>query len=110
MKRLSNLIASLLLIAALALPALLVAMVVLAYSYTYIVFDSCGYETAKALTKMYPNISGPILFPWQLSAVPRGSIVVVLATNISIGLELLKSVDLSQATLVATDKIGRAHV
>jgi hypothetical protein len=55
---------------------------------------------------MYPNISGPILFPWQLSAVPKGSIVVVLATNISIGLELLKSVDLSQATLVATDIAG----
>lgn len=103
MKRLSNLIASLLPIAILALLALLTAMVVLAYSYTYIVFDSCGYETAKALTRMYPNISGSILFPWQINTVPRNSIVVVLATNISLGLELLKSVDLSQATLVVTD-------
>jgi hypothetical protein len=110
LKRLSNLIAPLLLIAILALLALLIAMVVLAYSYTYIVFDSCGYETAKALTKMYPNISGPILFPWQINTVPRNSIVVVLATNISIGLELIKSVDFSQATLVATDIVGNVDV
>jgi hypothetical protein len=110
LKRLSNLIAPLLLIAILALLTLLTAMVVLAYSYTYIVFDSCGYETAKALTKMYPNISGPILFPWQINTVPRNSIVVVLATNISIGLELIKSVDLSQATLVATDIVGNVDV
>jgi hypothetical protein len=110
LKRLSNLIAPLLLIAILALLALLTAMVVLAYSYTYIVFDSCGYETAKALTKMYPNISGHILFPWQINTVPRNSIVVVLATNISIGLELIKSVDLSQATLVATDIVGNVDV
>lgn len=110
MKRLSNLIAPLLLIAILALLALLIAMVVLAYSYTYIVFDSCGYETAKALTKMYPNISGHILFPWQINTVPRNSIVVVLATNISIGLELIKSVDLSQATLVVTDIVGNVDV
>lgn len=110
MKRLSNLITPLLLIAILALLALLIAMVVLAYSYTYIVFDSCGYETAKALTKMYPNISGPILFPWQINTVPRNSIVVVLATNISIGLELIKSVDFSQATLVATDIVGNVDV
>jgi len=110
LKRLSNLIAPLLLIAILALLALLTAMVVLAYSYTYIVFDSCGYETAKALTKMYPNISGPILFPWQINTVPRNSIVIVLATNISIGLELIKSVDLSQATLVATDIVGNVDV
>jgi hypothetical protein len=110
LKRLSNLIAPLLLIAILALLTLLIAMVVLAYSYTYIVFDSCGYETAKALTKMYPNISGPILFPWQINTVPRNSIVVVLATNISIGLELIKSVDLSQATLVATDIVGNVDV
>jgi len=66
-----------------ALLALLVAMVVLAYSYTYIVFDSCGYETVKAIARMYPNISGSILLPWQLSTAPRGSIAVVLATNIS---------------------------
>jgi hypothetical protein len=110
LKRLSNLIAPLLLIAILALLALLIAMVVLAYSYTYIVFDSCGYETAKTLTKMYPNISGPILFPWQINTVPRNSIVVVLATNISIGLELIKSVDFSQATLVATDIVGNVDV
>jgi len=110
LKRLSNLITPLLLIAILALLALLIAMVVLAYSYTYIVFDSCGYETAKALTKMYPNISGPILFPWQINTVPRNSIVVVLATNISIGLELIKSVDFSQATLVATDIVGNVDV
>jgi hypothetical protein len=110
LKRLSNLIAPLLLIAILALLTLLIAMVVLAYSYTYIVFDSCGYETAKALTKMYPNISGPILFPWQINTVPRNSIVVVLATNISIGLELIKSVDLSQTTLVATDIVGNVDV
>jgi len=110
LKRLSNLIAPLLLIAILALLTLLIAMVVLAYSYTYIVFDSCGYETAKTLTKMYPNISGPILFPWQINTVPRNSIVVVLATNISIGLELIKSVNLSQATLVATDIVGNVDV
>ena len=110
MKRLSNLIAPLLLIAILAMLTLLIAMVVLAYSYTYIVFDSCGYETAKTLTKMYPNISGPILFPWQINTVPRNSIVVVLATNISIGLELIKSVNLSQATLVATDIVGNVDV
>jgi hypothetical protein len=110
LKRLSNLIASLLPIAILALLALLVAMVVLAYSYTYIVFDSCGYETVKAIARMYPNISGSILLPWQLSTVPRNSIVVVLATNISIGLELIKSVDLSQATLVVTDIVGNVDV
>uniref|UniRef100_A0A7J2U6T5 ArsR family transcriptional regulator n=1 Tax=Ignisphaera aggregans TaxID=334771 RepID=A0A7J2U6T5_9CREN len=110
MKRLSNLIAPLLLIAILAPLALLIAMVVLAYSYTYIVFDSCGYETAKAITRMYTNISGPILFPWQINTMPRNSIVVVLATNISIGLELIKSVDLSQVTLVATDIVGNVDV
>jgi len=110
LKRLSNLIAPLLLIAILAPLALLIAMVVLAYSYTYIVFDSCGYETAKAITRMYTNISGPILFPWQINTMPRNSIVVVLATNISIGLELIKSVDLSQVTLVATDIVGNVDV
>jgi hypothetical protein len=70
----------------------------------------CSYEVAKAITKLYLNISGPILFPWQLNTVPRNSIVVILATSISIGLELLKLVDLSQATLVASDIVENVDV
>lgn len=92
--------------AVLAFLVLLASVAVLTHSYTYIVFDSCSYEVAKAVTKLYPNISGSIVFPWQLNTVPRNSIVVILATNISIGLELLKLVDLSQAILVATDIVG----
>jgi len=75
----------------------------------YIVFDSCGYEVAKALNKLYPEASGDIFFSWQLSSLPHGAVAVLLATNISsksdveVAMQLVKS---SGASYIYTDAVN----
>jgi len=49
----------------------------------FVVFDSCSYEVASDINRLFLNNTGIIVFPYTITSVTSSSYYVVLATNIS---------------------------
>lgn len=100
---------------------LLVTLVVIVYLYlfssavyaqrrvVFVVFDSCGFEVAKAVNRLYFRNSGVIVFSREVSDIDPGLYYVVLATNISSRTEISRILDLiltRNGKYVATSVVG----
>jgi predicted transcriptional regulator len=75
----------------------------------FVVFDSCGFEVAKAVNKLYFNNSGIIAFSQSISDIDPDSYYVVLATNISSQAEISRVLELiltRNAKYVGTSILG----
>jgi len=77
----------------------------------YVVFDSCGYETVKALVSSYPEAKGEVHPPGQLPyPPPQGAVVVLLVTNISprsyVEQALAWAREIAYATYITTDLLN----
>ncbi len=80
-------------------------------SRVYVVFDSCGCETVKALLSLYPEARGEVYPPGRLPhPPPQVAVVVLLVTNISpsgyVEQALAWAREIAYATYITTDLLN----